>query len=69
MLSMRRVHHDTGSEHPLTQLISQQHKNAVAKTIADLVDEEEEAALEGIRLALSGLSADKRRAVMEKLSL
>jgi len=56
-----------GHEHPLTQLIRQQGKQHVSKTVSDLVEDDEEAALEGLGLALQKMSPDRRKALLEKL--
>ena len=56
-----------GYEHPLTLLISQRNKERVSKSVSDLVDEDEEAALQGMSAALQKLAPEKRRAMLEKL--
>ena len=59
--------HTAGHEHPLTQLIRQQGKQHVSKSVSDLVEEDEEAALEGLGLALQKMSPGQRKALVEKL--
>jgi len=56
-----------GYEHPLTLLISQRNKERVTKSVSDLVDEDQDAALQGLSAALQKLAPEKRRAMLEKL--
>jgi hypothetical protein len=56
-----------GLEHPLNQLISQQRKKHVAKAVQQLVQDDEAGALDGLASALSKLSPDKRKAILDTL--
>lgn len=56
-----------GREHALTQLILQQGKEHVSRAVAELVEEDEEAALQGLGQAVHKMSPDKRKALLEKL--
>jgi hypothetical protein len=56
-----------GHEHPLSQLISQQAKKHIASSVSQLVERDDDAALEGMIAALQQLAPEKRRAMLDKL--
>ena len=54
-------------EHPLCVLIAQQTKKRVCESVAQLVAEDNEAAIEGLGAALVQLPLERRRALLDKI--